>query len=636
MLSAGSKDASGVSTAYSWRTPTPDDSKSGHLNRDHNLTPGSTSTPWCSVTRKSACISHSSVGNYYMYNLASNEKPVTEGQNAVNDQENNASVVMETENNSKSSSSDKLSCFKNKAAMIGIKVREDTDLVVKKEHTIETHTLVNEDTKGKQLAEKPAQTPQTAMDVADLAARNEGSASNLEHEPGTHSRTLGEADMHELAQSSSEEDVAVEVKSEGGLCVDENSDSKSKVENQEELALTHGMTEEAGVKDNNEGKTYDEVTTMENMVKTENVMVSLNEDVQIVTFEEIARQKGMKVGTASESKTFSVTSPSVEEVSGNVEEENLDSLNFAEEDAQIAKFEEMAWLNGIKVGKDHTERLSDSCSESSESLATDNVQESESWTETYPFEEDAQIARFQEIARLKGIKVASSGKWSHNSSHSSLSPATSDDYLCHSGDEICQMVEQTKGDIFEKLAMRNGIKIGKSTVASDTLNLAGVSAEYSQVILNGCNATSSNKTAIVFSEAGTQTEVTTVDCHSQTCEKDLGLFKQSTEVQVDVVREAFEEEFVMWKLDDNAAGDNVEMCYKELYFKERKDREELSESLQNEKDVSANTKHNHKRVMEQLKEELSTKTEETEVPMSGSQNLECTCKLLKRNHNTAT
>ena len=284
----------------------------------------------------------------------------------------------------------------------------------------------------------------------------------------------------------------------------------------------------------------------------------------------------------------------------------------------------MAWLNGIKVGKDDTGRLSDTCSESIESIVAGNIQESEYWTETCPLQEDAQIARFQELAKLKGIKVTPRGKWSNNSSGSSLSSASSDECLCLSDDETCQVVAQTKGDIFEKLAKRNGIKIGKSdvTYALDTLSVAGVSTDHS-VLLNvnapsfSVNTSTSvqypGKASIVFSQAGTQTEVTVVNCESQTCEKDFGLVKQSRGVQVDVEKEAFEEEFVMWKLDENAAGDDVEMCYKELYFKERKDRQELSESLQNEKDVFANTKHNHRRVMEQLKEELSSKTEETEV-----------------------
>lgn len=608
-------DAASVSThMHSSRTPSPDDLKNGGCN----LTSFSTSTPLCSVTRESTSFPHSSVGNYY--NVPNIEKHVTKRQDAVYGQRNAATLAMETEK----SSTEKLSCFKDKAAMSGIKVEEDADSVVnKEEHTIGTHTVVNEGIESKQPAEAFVQNPQTAMNATDSAVRNEGSDTHIEHALGTCGKALGEANP-ELVQLSREQDV--EVKSEGEACVGEKSDIKSKVENQEELALTLGMPEEAGAKDNNKDKDCDEGTTMEKTVKTEHAMVSLKEDAQISAFEETARQKGIKVGNASANKTLSFTSPVAEKVSENVEAENLDILNFAEEDAQIARFEEMAWLNGIKVGKDDTRQRSDS--ESIESVATDYVQESECWTETYPFEEDAQIARFQEIAWLKGIKVkpSSSGKWSNNSSRSSLSPATSNDYLCHCGDETCPMTAQRKGDIFEKLAKRNGIKIGKPIVPTDKLNLAGVSAEHPQVPVDGNATSSSDNTAtsvkpLILSQAGTQTEVTTVDCHSQTCEKDLGLSKQSAAVQVDVVKEAFEEEFVMWKLDENAAGDEVDMCYKELYFKERKEREELSESLQNEKDVSANTKHNHKRMMEQLKEELSSKTEETEVLMPGLQNL---------------
>lgn len=578
---------------HSSKTPSPEDS-----------------TPLCSVTRESASFSHSSVGNYY--NVPNIEKHVTKGQDAVNGQRNAGTLAMETEK----SSSDKLSCFKDKAAVSGIKVVEDTGSVGnKEEHTIETHVVVNNDIEPKQPAEELVQSPQTAMDATDSAVRNECSDTHIEHALGTCGKALAEANP-EFVQLGSEQDV--EVKLEEEACVGEKSDSKSKVENQEELALTLGMEEEAEVKDNNKVNACDKGTTMESTVKTEHVMVSLKEDAKILAFEEIARQKGIKVGSASASKTFPVMSPSAEEVSRNVEVENLDILNFAEEDAQIARFEETAWLYGIKVGRDNSRSRSDS--ESIESVATDYVQESECWTGTYPFEEDVQISRIQEIARLKGIKItpSSSGRWSNNSSHSSFSPATSDDYLCHCGDETCPMTTQRKGDIFEKLAKRNGIKIGKPIVPTDNLNLAGGSAENSQVPLDGNATSSSDNTAtsvkpLILSQAGTQTEVTTVDCHSQTCEKDLGLSKQSTGVQVDVVKEAFEEEFLMWKLDENAAGDDLDMCYKELYFKERKKREELNESLQNEKDVSANTKHNHKRVMEQLKEELSSKTEETEV-----------------------
>jgi len=254
----------------------------------------------------------------------------------------------------------------------------------------------------------------------------------------------------------------------------------------------------------------------------------------------------------------------------------------------------------------------------SDSVAPENRQENEFCTETYSFEEDPQIARFQESAWLRGIKVG--GKLSNVSSRSSLSPASSDDYLLSQpNDEIHEVATKTKGGTFEELAKKNGIKIGKPVAASESVNMARDSADNSFGRLLGNTATSVEsveKASIVFSHASTQTRVTTVDCDSQTCEKDHGFLKQSTQVQVDAFREAFAEEFMLWKLDESAAGDYVESCYKDLYFKEKKVAEELSESLQNEKDVSANTKHNHRRVMEQLKEELNSKTEEIEVLMS--------------------
>lgn len=615
MLSVGSKDQAESGSLFSSMTPPPDNSNIGHSNADHILTSLSRS---CGETRES--ISHSTVGNYY--NTPSNEQHVIEAQNPVNAQGFSvpSQVVMETENNSKSSTTDKLSLFKNKAAMSGIKVEEDTDLVLDQEaQSSITPTVVSEGEEPKQAIERPAQIRETATEMTDLAVTNEDRANNLEHALG--SSPLGEFDS-EVAQLSSEEDEDVEIKPEGETCIGKKSESESKVENQKESACTPGMIQEAEVTNSKDGKEDDNVTAAENTLNAEHVTISLKEDAQIAAFEEIARQKGIKVGNVPKNSTSSVTSPSVRrvETAAIVEADGLDAST--EQDAQIARFEEMAWLNGIKVGKQKTGRLSASCSESSDSVTPEVVQENEFCTETYSFEEDPQIARFQESAWLRGIKV--SGKLSNDSSRSSLSPATSDDYLCPPGYEICEVVAQTKGDTFEELAKRNGIKIGKPVVSSETLNIAGVSADNSHGRLHGNTASSvesMERPSIVFCQASTQTEVTTVDGHSQTCEKDHGLFKQSTQVQVDAFREAFAEEFMMWKLDESAAGDDVELCYKELYFKERTAREELSESLQNEKDVSANTKHNHKRVMEQLKEELSSKTEETEVLTSNSQNL---------------
>ena len=607
MLSVGSKDRAECASLSSCMTPPPDNSNIGHSNEDHNSSSLSRSPQWCGETRQST--SHSSVGRYY--NTPNNEKHATEEQNPVNVQEFSApQFVTESKNNFNSSlcTTDKLSLFKSKAAMSGIKVEEDTDLVVGEEElTNVTPTMTSEREEPKQAVESLAQIPETTTKITDLAVTNEDSVNNLEHTLG--SRPLGELDS-EVVQLSIEEDedVDVEIKPEGETCVGENQDESA-------CTCIPGMTQEVEVKNSKEGTEYDIVSNTEDTFNFEHVAVSTKEDAQIAAFEEIARQKGIKVGSVPKNSTSSVTNPGVHRVE-TAAIAVADGLNACtEQDEQISRFEEMAWLNGIKVGKEKTGRLSAACSESSDSVAPDNVQENELCTEMYSFGEDPQIARFQESAWLRGIKV--SGTLSNVSSSSSLSPATSEDYLlCHPSYESHEVATQTKGDTFEELAKRNGIKIGKSVVPSETLNIAGVSADNSHGRLLGNTATSVEsieRASIVFNHACTQTEVTTVDCDSQTCENDHGFLKQSTQVQVDAFREAFAEEFMMWKLDESAAEDDVELCYKDLYFKEKKAAEELSESLQNEKDVSANTKHNHKRVMEQLKEELSSKTEEIEV-----------------------
>ena len=590
MLSVGSNDQAESANLFSSKTPPPNNSNIGHSNEDHSLT---------SLSRWPQWHEESSVGNYF--NMPSNEKHATEGQISLNAQGFTApsQFLTESNNNSKSCASEKLSLFKSKAAMSGIKVEEDTDLVVDKLQSTITHTVEGEEEEPKRVVESLAQIPETATKMTDLAVTNEDIAIDLEHALG--SKLLGELDSEEI-QLSSEEDRGVEIKFEG---------EASKVENQEEPASMPGMMQES--------KEYDTVTTTVNTLNGEHVAISVKEDAQIAAFEEIAHQIEIKVGSVPK------TSPGVQrvETAAAVETGALDTCT--EQDAQISRFEEMAWLNGIKLSKKTTDRLSASCSESSDSVAPENIQENEFYTDTYFLEKDPQIARFQESVWLRGIKVT--GKLSNVSSSSSLSPATSDDYLIyHPSDEIHEAAAEKKGNTFEELARRNGIKIGKRVVPTETLNIAGVSADNSHDQLYGdtpiCTSVESMKRAsIVYNHVSSQTEVTTADCHSQTCEKDHGVVKQSKQVQVDAVREAFAKEFMMWKLDESAGGDDVELCYKDLFFKEKKAAEELSESLQNEKDVSANTKHNHKRVMEQLKEELNSKTEEIEVLTSFSQNL---------------
>lgn len=51
----------------------------------------------------------------------------------------------------------------------------------------------------------------------------------------------------------------------------------------------------------------------------------------------------------------------------------------------------------------------------------------------------------------------------------------SDDYLIYYlNDEICEVVEEKRRNIFEELVRRNGIKIGKLVVLIEVLNIVGV------------------------------------------------------------------------------------------------------------------------------------------------------------------
>ena len=358
------------------------------------------------------------------------------------------------------------------------------------------------------------------------------------------------------------------------------------------------------------------VTSPESISGAEDVSLATNsslEDAQIKAFENIARQKGIKVGRVS-SRTAITTDLCDGKVVEEIEAEDFkDAEDVIEQDAQFARFQEMARLNGIKVGENSARKLSnDSCPEYPcvESILTQNSSRSGCYmyttmdSEMTQHETDPQIAKFQELAWLNGIKVATS----ITSSHSSLSTAYSDDSLKINGlaveesyPVIMQQHQDWKSDVFEELAKRNGIKVGKKAVPKETP--AVTKASGSESIFGG-----------VFSEVSTQTAIAiVVDCHSQTCEEDCGISRLAAEVQVSATKEAFEEEYLLWKLDDNATENETELCFKDLYFDERKAREELSASLQNEKDVSANVRHNHKRVMDELKEVLATKIEECEV-----------------------
>lgn len=368
-----------------------------------------------------------------------------------------------------------------------------------------------------------------------------------------------------------------------------------------EMTANHNSQSFDLTKSTKNGRSSEEclnMTSSESMSTVDSVSMDTTysvEDAQIAAFQEVARLKGIKVGRVS-NEAKSSTDPCKEQRTESVEADDFaDVFDFTQQDVQIARFQEMARLNGIKVGGSKR-FLSDSCSENVESVLVENPQESEYYSamesEMTLLETDPQIARFQELAQMNGIKVNSS----RSSSYSSVSTANSDVYFCTPGNGNYSIEMQSpdmKGDIFEQLAKRNGIKVGKKT---DPKELPVM------------------KNAIVLSEASTQTEVTiVVDCHSQTCEENCNISKQNAGVQVSATKEAFEEEYFLWKLDDNAVDDEAELRYKDLYFDERRAREELSGSLQNEKDISASVRHNHKRAVDELKEELSSKTEESEV-----------------------
>ena len=323
---------------------------------------------------------------------------------------------------------------------------------------------------------------------------------------------------------------------------------------------------------------------------------SLTEAAQIKTFQEPALLKGIKVGNVS-GENYSTINSYKELVSG--VESVADTQD--DQDAQIAKFQEMARLNGIRVGDgDPSKNSCDSSLEQLEFIMDENAQGSGYYTDMYtcPYDldPDPQIALFQEIARLKGIKVSNS----RSSSDCSSLPAPSEDLFFPQEDMLDLLAKHsvdTKRGVFEELAKRNGIKVGKSTETP-------VGRKKCR---NDCVAT---PPVTSVTQASTQTDVTVVFDHC--CQTDIEANK-TIGVQVSASKEAFEEEYLLWKLEDK---EGVDLCYKDLYFDEKKLRKELNTCLQNEKDVSANARHNHRRVMDQLKEDLSGKSEEVEVSIT--------------------
>ena len=547
--------------------------KAESLITESDLTSVSTTAPQQDLSRSLS----SSVND--IKNSCSNESS-SKGLNTSEAQEEVSlfEAEVETEMNSKPTAFD---LFKEKAAKSGIIVQDVTGSARNQTEQNNSHSgnseTVTEGVKWEFSKEKL---------VDELEAKPVVSISDLrnvnEHELTNGYNTLGNADTQNETKIEDIDKEAVETQM-VEMTANLNSQSLDLMK-----SAKNGRSNEASLS----------VTSSESMATMDSLSMgttSLIEDAQITAFEEIARLKGIKVGRVSNNASSS-TDPWKEELTESVEADDFtDVFNFTQQDAQIARFREMARLNGIKVGGSNRP-LGDFCSENVESVLVENPQESVYYLAMEPemtlLETDPQIARFQELAQMNGIKVNSS----RSSPYSSVSTANSDDHFCTPANGNYSIEIQSpdmKADIFEQLAKRNGIKVGKKTVPKGT-----------PVTTN----------AIVLSEASTQTELPiVVDCHSQTCEEDNKILRQNAEVQVSAAKEAFEEEYFLWKLDDNAADNEAELCYKDLYFDERRAREELSASLQNEKDISASVRHNHKRAMDELREELSSKTEESEV-----------------------
>ena len=511
-------------------------------------------------------------------NSCSNESS-SKGQNTSEVREDVSlfEAEVETEMNSKPSA---LDLFKDKAARSGIKVQYVTDSA-----RIETEQNSSQSGNSETVAKGVECGFSKERLVDELEAKpvvpisDLGNGNELECTNG--SNTLGNADSQSKTKI---EDISKEnVKT---LMV--------------EMTANHN-SQSSGVTKSTENDGSSEaclsMTPSESTPTMDSVTTSLIEDTQIAAFQEIARLKGIKVGRVTNEASPS-THPCKGQRTETVEADDFtDVLDVTQQDAKIARFQEMARLNGIRVGGSNTGTvLGESCSENVESVFVENPQESEYYSamesEMSLLEMDPQIARFQELAQMNGSKVNNS----RSSSYSSVSTANSDDhfYTPGNGNYCIEMHSlDTKGVVFEQLAKRNGIKVEKK---------AG--PEEIPVMTN----------ASVLCQASTQTEVTVVvDCHSQTCDENHNISRQNTGVQVSATKEAFEEEYVLWKLDDNAVDNEAELSYKDLYFDERRAWEELSASLQNEKDVSASVRHSHKRVMDELKEELSSKAEEFEV-----------------------
>ncbi|XP_068752198.1 uncharacterized protein [Montipora capricornis] len=333
------------------------------------------------------------------------------------------------------------------------------------------------------------------------------------------------------------------------------------------------------------------------------------EDSQIAAFQKIASQKGIKVGMVSNEINFNDYYSSVDAGdSVSVSEVNkakvvTEALDLTEQDLKIARFQEMARLNGIKVGGGEVDTngrkiSSNSCPEYFDSGSGESSQQNECYLDA---ERDPQILRFQELAWMNGIKVGTTS--APSPSYSSLSSCDSDDQSSSQFVDKWPIMVQNcldrKSDAFQEATERIGIKHKEtSAIAKSVANACGLVAPF----------------ASASAEASTQTEVAVhVDCHTQTQDKDSEISRLSTGVQVSATKEAFQEEHLLWKLDDdNKVEAEAALCYKDLYLSESKKAEKLGADLQDKKDLLLSLRHNHKRVMDEIKEELNTKLKECE------------------------
>ena len=329
-----------------------------------------------------------------------------------------------------------------------------------------------------------------------------------------------------------------------------------------------------------------------------NTLESMTEDKRICSQSRIA------VGR------FSDETNDEEETENNKAEGVPEVLDVIEQDHQVARFQEMARLNGIKVGEGtacNTREVSgDSCTEYTDSGCGMNLQHSNF---DPAVDIDPKIARFQELAWLNGIKVGMK---------SSRTPSISSVSSCDSTDDQSnpQLVEKWPiicnphcSDSFQEAATRNGIKLSK-------MNFSKGKPFMSKCIDNNCSlATPCAKVSI---EASSQTEVTVMggcQCQKQDSYNEVSGKSEGVHFSIAVsdTNEVLEEDYLLWKYDDNVLEDETKLCYKDLYFHERKKREQLTASLRDEKGGIVSTKHNQKIITDELREELNLKSKECEV-----------------------